>query len=118
MVSKECLCSDGKFDNPSLCISSAVFNVFHVVCKSVRKLVHAAYRVLRSVYTERERDRDRERGFSSRNSLVICRRTVQIKCEREREHFFVRANGRFDCPQSEFCQKFARLFAFNQSEST
>jgi len=58
----------------------------------------------RSVYTQR--DRDRERGFSSWNSLVICRRTVQIECEREREQFFVCANDRLDCPQSEFCQKF------------
>jgi len=59
-----------------------------------------------SVYTERERDRERERerGFSSWNSLVICRRTVQIECERL--HFIVRATDRLDCPQSEFCQKF------------
>ena len=66
--------------------------------------------MLWSVYTERERDRERERGFLSWNRLVICRRTVQIECEREREHFFVCANDRLDCPQSErivpqFCRK-------------
>jgi len=67
---------------------------------------------LRSVYTERERARERESGFSSWNSLVICKRTVQIDCERDREHFFVGANDRLDCPQSEFCQKFARLLCY------
>jgi len=46
------------------------------------------------------------------NSLVICKRTVQIKCAREREQFFVRATDRLDRPQSEFCQKFARLFCY------
>ena len=66
--------------------------------------------VLRSVYTQRDRDREREDGFSSWNSLVICRRTVQIECERE--HFFFRANDRLDYPQSEFCQKFARHFCY------
>jgi len=63
-----------------------------------------------SVYTEREREG--ERGFSSRKSLVICRRNVQIESEREREQFFIRATDRLDCPQSEFCQKFARLFCY------
>jgi len=52
--------------------------------------------MLGSVYTERDRDR----GFSSWYSLVIFRRTVQIECERE--HFFVRANDRLDCPKGPF----------------
>jgi len=51
-----------------------------------------------SIYTERERDR--ERGFSSWNSIVICRKPVQVECEREQ--FFVRANDRLDCRQRSF----------------
>ena len=35
-----------KIDNPSLSISSAVFNVFHVVRKSVRSLVRAPINTL------------------------------------------------------------------------
>ena len=63
---------------------------------------------LRWSYTEREH----ERVFSSWNSLIICRRTVQIECERELVQHFVRADDRFDCTQSELCQKFARLFCY------
>jgi len=43
--------------------------------------------LLRCVNTQRDPDRERERGFLSWNSLVICRRTVQIECERKREPF-------------------------------
>ena len=64
---------------------------------------------VRALYI-REREREPERGFSSWNILVICRRTVQIECDREREQISVRANGRLDYPQREFSQKVARLF--------
>jgi len=89
--------------------------LFDSICRAHTQL--EAYKIdrsekLRSVYTQRDRDRERERGFSSWNSLVICRITVQKEREREREPFFVRANDRLDCPQSEFCQKFARLFCY------
>jgi len=78
------------------------------LCFCIARVYNKNVSQLRSVYTQRDRDRERERGFSSWNSLVICRRTVQTECEREQ--FFVRANDRLDCPQSEFCQTFARLF--------
>ena len=73
----------------------------------LRPLLHVRVRV--RLYRARTRPRTR---FFSWNSWVICprRRTVQIECERER--IFVRANGRLDCPQSEFCQKFARPFCY------
>ena len=78
--------------------SYATHTFYHIRCSVTAPLG--------SVFTERERER--EPVFSSWNSLVTCRRTVQIECEREREHFFVRANDHLDCPQSEFCQMFAR----------
>ena len=73
-------------------------------------MIHSGF-----VYTERERDRERERGFSSWISLVICKKP--FKCEREREQFFVRANDRLDCPQSEFVKSSRGFFTINQSES-
>ena len=70
------------------------------------KFIHIM--VLGSVYT----DREPERVFSSWNSLIICRITVQIVCE----HLFFRANDRIDCPQSEFCQMFARFLLLTNQQ--
>ena len=44
--------------------------------------------------------------YSSWNSLVICRRSVQIEYEREREYNFVRANNRLGRILSEVCAAF------------